>query len=148
MPTAAKKVPAPCPFVAEPMLLIFKEKHGDRYFHVPNDKTLFRVALYVLTERYKQGYWYPKPSDQDKPTPPDINEAGIAKLPQSLQGTAKKNLQEYKRALAEYTDLVSEYEGIKKTVDTENGRAAWILLRNRRDAEYEGFDLETYEEVE
>jgi len=39
------------PIVTEPMLLIFEEKHDNRYYHIPDDTTLFQVALHVLTER-------------------------------------------------------------------------------------------------
>jgi len=58
--------------VSQPCVLVFKEKHGDRYFHVPNDETLFAAALHVLKERHADGYWYHKPESTDKPELPDV----------------------------------------------------------------------------
>lgn len=40
-----------------PYLLIFKEKHGERYYLVQNESEPRKIYLHVLTERFKSG-WY------------------------------------------------------------------------------------------
>lgn len=148
MPSTAKK-PVPIrPIVAQPSVLIFKEKHGKRYFHVPDDKALFAAALHVLAERKEDGYWYPSPPFGDTPEEPDVKPEDIEKLPKSLQATAKKKLDAYRAAMVEIQDDVLEHAAIEKALADKDGRAAWECLRNRRDAEYEGFDLERYEDLD
>jgi hypothetical protein len=87
------------PFISEPSILVIKEKHGDRYFNVPDDKTLFAVALMIVTARLRDGWWYEKPSE----------------------------------------------EMVKRAVEAKDGRAAYDVLRARRNAEYEGFSIERFE---
>jgi|SRR5271155_698784 len=147
MSTTVKKATVSRPIIAKPMLLVFKEKHGRRHFHVIDDKALLRAALHVLTERHKEGYWYPKPETSEKPHPPDVAEADIEKLPTSLRETAKEALRNFQDWLAAYEKEVSKYADIVKAVATKDGRAAWTILRDRRNYEYEGFELESYEDV-
>jgi hypothetical protein len=134
------------PLVTEPMLLVFKEKHGDRHYHTPNDKTLFRVALAVLTERWEEGCWYYGP-DEEAPVAPDVEEKDIPTLPRSLQIEATAKIRDYHRQKSEWDDLTREYEDIQVAVKTEDGRLAWRILRDRSSAEYEGVRLERYDEV-
>ena len=41
-----------------PAAIVFKEKHGRRYFHVTSEDDLYRVATRVLIERINSGDWY------------------------------------------------------------------------------------------
>jgi len=132
--------------IREPQVLVFNEKHGERYFHVPNDETLFAVALHVLTERNAEGYWYYKPEPKEKPEAPDVTEEQIATLPKSLQPAAAQKLREYKRALRDYQDSVEDYESIEKALRDKDGRVAWECIRDRGD--HEGYSLERYEKIE
>lgn len=135
------------PLVPEPRLLVLEEKHGKRYFHVPNEAALFKLALGLLKERHKAGYWYCKPDPKDKPEPPDVTAEEIEKLPKSLQNSARTSLRNYTAALRSYEDEVNDYTAIVKAVREKDGQAAWTLLFDRRDYEYEGVRLERYNEV-
>lgn len=41
-----------------PQLLIFYEKHANRYILVNSEKELFTACYRILKERKKDGYWY------------------------------------------------------------------------------------------
>lgn len=150
MATAFKRRSAAqtAPIVNQPMLLVFNEKHGDRYFNVPNDEALFAAALKIVTERFEQGYWYVEPEENEKPAAPDFTKEQIATLPESMREAAQKKLREYERSLHDYNELVDGYARIKKAVDEKDGRVAWEVIRDRCDAEYEGYALKPFESVE
>lgn len=137
-----KEASAPKPIITKPRLLVFREKHGNLYFYVDNDDKLFASALKVLTERFKDGYWYYKPELEEKPEVPDFNEERVAAMPQSLQPDAYRKLREYNDACLEYDAEAMEYDQIVKAVETKDGRLAYKVLRDRKHAEYEGFSLE------
>jgi len=134
------------PIITKPQLLVFKEKHGERYFHVPDDAALFKAALKVLSERFEEGCWYYKP--EDKPEPPDVTEAQIETLPKSLQAAAMQKRREYNNKLRDYQFELEIFELIEKAIEKKDGRAAWRILKDRAEGEYEGCDLERYESVE
>ena len=141
------------PIVTEPVLLVFEEKlvfeeeHGSRRYHIPDDATLFKASLKVLTERNEEGYWYPEP-EGEAPTPPDVKEADIPNLPKSLQDAARKQIRTYLESKRDYDKERVEYDAIQKAIESEDGRAAWDILYDRRDAEYEGVTLEHYDTLD
>lgn len=122
-------------------VLIFEEKHGNRYFHVSNDKELQAASLQVLTDRHKAGCWYPKPEESD------VKPSELDKLPASLQKAVNESWSEYSHAMRDYNQEVVEYKTIDRAVRDKDGEAAWNILNARKDAEYEGLQLEPYEEV-
>ena len=144
MATTQKR--APRSLVEKPSVLIFKEKHGSRYFSVTNDKELFAVALKVLTERFKDGYWYYAPGFTH--TKPDFTEEQIKAMPLSLREEAWKKFNAYKTAVRQYELERSDYDAIVKAVNTKDGKAAWDCLRNHNDGQYEGYEIEGFESLE
>jgi hypothetical protein len=84
------------PFITEPKLLVFKEKHGERYFYIPDDKTLFAAALKVLTQRHGDGYWFYAP---EKPLALDFTAEQVAALPENLRVPAELTLRKYMVAM-------------------------------------------------
>ncbi|MDO8610988.1 MAG: hypothetical protein Q7R95_10695 [bacterium] len=47
-------------------LVIFKEKHGDRYFYAPTFDDLYRVALKIFHERAIEDIWYDFSTHEEK----------------------------------------------------------------------------------
>ncbi len=90
------------PSISHPMVLCMREKHGNQYFYIPNEETLFRIANKIVSDRNIEG-WYNN-ADED-----------------------------------EQLLLAQRAEGDLK--------AAWNLLKQRKDYEYEGFDLESFTQV-
>lgn len=79
--------------IDKPHVLVLKEKHAFRYFHIPDDATLFAVALKIVEERADPEagcYYKPEPPD-----PCDLTRDVIEKLPVSLRADAKRRLQEH-----------------------------------------------------
>ena len=139
---------APRPIIREPKVLVFKEKHGDRYFNIPDDKTLFRVSLKILTERFEAGYWYYKPGDEDKPKAPDFTKEQVAAMPDSLREGATKKLVSYQGELRRWERDSEDFNNVKKAVETKDGRLAWQCLLDYSDGEYQRCSLEQLEDPE
>lgn len=125
-------------------LLVLKEKYGTRMFDVSTDQRLCQVALYVLTTRFKDGYWYDDPGDP--PAPLDFEEKDIEGMPASLRADAKKQVEQHKRNLAEHREQKADYEEIKRAVEEKNGPLAWQILHARSRYEYEQAEMEYCEQ--
>ena len=69
----------PRPDVTGPCLLVLNEKHGRICFHIPDEKTLHKVALDILTKRLEAGYWYINPVD-DAPESPGLTKEQVGAL--------------------------------------------------------------------
>ena len=124
-----------------PGVLVVKEKHGTAYFHAPDEETLHKVALLILTGRHKAG-WYYAP---EKPKAPDYtNEAEILKLRGEIQRSAAAKLRQYVGALAQFEYESERFKDIQKAIETKDGALAWKILRERSDYEYEQVTLEYY----
>jgi hypothetical protein len=134
------------PIIEEPRLLVFKEKHGERNFYIPDDATLFKAALKVLTDRFKEGYWYYKP--EDPPKAPDFTKEQVASMPESMRADATKKLMKHAEAMRYYVREVEDYNDAVKAVNTKDGRLAWQSLRNSSGGEYQGCSLERLESAE
>lgn len=139
-----KKPTEPKPWVEKPSVLVCYEKHGNCYFNILDDETLFAVALSILKGRDKLGYWYLGPNDIKQPEPPDFDEASIAQMPISMQSDAKAKLRAYSSSKREYDDAMSEHTQIKQAIADQDGAKAWGILRSRKKFEYERCELERY----
>lgn len=138
-----KRPPLPC--LTEPSVLICKEKHGDIHFHIPDETTLFAVALDILTKRYKSGDWYYLP---DAPGAPELSQEQVDKLPDGpTKRFALTALANHKREDQEYRYAVEDRTEMQTAIKTKDGRKAWIFLRNHSDGEYARIILEKYAEA-
>jgi hypothetical protein len=126
-------------------ILVAKEKYGDRYFDVTTDEQLDKVALFLLKSRFDEGYWYPEPNP---PEALDFSASDIEKAPASMQAEMKKVLATHRDVVIIYDDEKEDYDNIVKALDTNDGKLAMRILRNRDGYEYEGCQIEECEEVE
>lgn len=141
MPT--KKVTRPArPIVTEPMLLILHEKHGNLYFSIPDEETLFKVALDIVAKRDKAGYWYYAP---EKPKSPSMTEEEVTKLPDGkTKDFARKELAEYKAEKRRYDDEMLDETERKRAIKEKDGRRAYRVLCDHSDGEYQRMTLERF----
>lgn len=126
-------------------IAILKEKHADRYFDVTTDEQLHNVALYILRQRYEQGYWYAEP------TPPealDFEASDIEKAPVSLRDEMQKRLKSHQRELQHYEQEKDDWDAVTRAISTNDGRLAFRILRDRNNYEYEGFEITWCEKVQ
>lgn len=124
--------------VRKPSVLVAHEKHGDSYFHVPDDEALGRVALHILKERLKTGWLYVRP---EEPKPLDFTKEDIAKLPESMREQAQKKWDQYSSEKKYVRNESIWFEDMDQAIREENGKLAWACLTERNDAEYEALEL-------
>ncbi len=134
-------------------ILIFHEKHGDRYFAVANQVDIEAVATKMVLERMKGDWYY------------FIHEDGIPPLPKVplADATEEKFGKEIARRIQQewrqYNNMVKEYEQgqadkellsrIKSGYQSpEVRKLAWKFLQARAVWEYEDFDIEEIEEYQ
>lgn len=148
-------------------VLIAKEKHGKRYFVAADKNDLGEIALKLLRERDAEGYWYSskesiaKQLDNDLTRTRaqesagvflDLSEEELAALPEPVRSAATETRAKHANSEAKlkayYADDFAFAEKLEKLFDASNPDLdlAYQLLNARREAEYEGFTVETSEE--
>lgn len=131
-------------------IIVFKEKHGNRYFDAATDEKLHAAALKVLRDRFNIGWYYPPASLKEDPM------AKIAELEEALKvlkdsdliKQTKKKIEQTKREIMSRKEQVLEWLTIQKALEESNGKLAYQVLNFRRDYEYEEFDFEYLESAD
>lgn len=127
-----------------PLLVVQKQKHVTNYYLAHDRDELMRVFVAMLRNNQKAQYYY-KP---DKPVLKDaLTAEQIAALPERLQESERRRLDDNRRAMAEYEHDLENWNNIQKAIKDSDGEAAYQVLHDRRDAEYEGWDFETLEKI-
>lgn len=128
-----------------PKLLVFREKHGERYFLVQNEAQLHAIALHVLQERVKAGII---PSvDNGTVTFDDLKnvqrECSQIEAIQDLEiRTAafeawKNRIHFIKECLREKLQI----RAVQHVLDVRHGPSAWSILEDRSTYSNEGYQL-------
>ncbi len=128
-------------------LLVFREKHGNRYFLVPTIKELYAAALKVITERFEEEWFY-EPDPIEITPSDDLTKADLERIAKYSYGEEfVKAYKSYTEQKAEYDRDLAEYRRLEQAVKDEDGRMAWAILQERKDWEYENYSLESLEDV-
>ena len=136
----------PAPLIGRPSLLVLHEKHGDLYFHVPDEEALFKVALDIVAKRLRAGHWYLDPKDYE-PKPPSVTKEQAEALPEGpVRKAALDELSSHARQVSEYRWIKEGWDTIHKAVEEKDGRLAWRVLRDHSDGEYQRVSIERYED--
>lgn len=138
-------------------IIIFKEKHGDRYFDASTPELVEAACKKVLLQRYNDGYWY------DPGTKPECEWDGfdISVLPEKYQNNAKREYEQYLKYKKSYEADVRFLAKVKEIAETPNyvpdkdskwafhGLGEFLsLLSRRKYAQYENFWVEDIEKVD
>ena len=147
-------------------IIVAKEKHESRYLDASTDEAWAKSALALLSERFKDGYWYYDPfadnSDysvkarQARSQLLEMTEEAITALPASVAEDLRKKIESARRDLKEDEKAKAQYDEIKEVVEKQDlswvgvGKRwaqprAWSLLMARREYEYERVGLEEVE---
>lgn len=153
-------------------VLVCYEKHGERYWDATSPEALARSALAILTERWKEGYWYSDPDDDGLGDSEwaEKRRAEIAKaralsreeieaLPTSARQAVISLRRESRQQVERDRRARDWYERAKRVVEEQDlgtvtvGRnrfarevpEAWVLLEERSDCEYERVAVEVLE---
>lgn len=127
-------------------VLILHEKHDTRHLVVDTDEQLQEKALEVLTERFEEGYWYYDPRTENHPFSLNLRKERDELItaypdPDEAPAAIKGNVQRAHKDKLEDEQDANLIERIRVTIETGNGKAAWSILRERNDHEYEGVEL-------
>ncbi len=127
-------------------IIIFKEKHGNRYFDASTEEKLHIAALKVLKERFESGWYY-------EPEEPQGVEEEITGLRTSLEVVKdsylreqiERKLKHVEGQMPSYLEYKREWETIQKALEENDGNLAYWVLQQRIDCEYEEYDFEWLE---
>lgn len=143
------KVEVPKAFLRQrfPSIIVFNEKHGNRYYIANNPDEFGRVFLTVLEERFHQKYWYNwmKGYKDTSLVIPKFTEEDINSLPESVQEmteSMRRELSFYKKGLREQKETRENYLNIEKAIVTRDTYLAYQMIREVSSGEYEGFEIE------
>jgi hypothetical protein len=127
-------------FVRCPSVLVLREKHETRYFHVPDEAALFDAALIILEGRMKEGRHYSDPGPE--PKAPEMTLEQIKNLPDGpIKSFALKSLKTYQGELKWWRHLRSQWGEIQGALKSKDGEKAWAVLYERSTHEYEGVEV-------
>ena len=113
--------------ISSPGLVVFHEKHSERYFYCKTREDYFKMALHVLKGRLKDDYWY---FDEEYTE----EELTIQKSASYLGTTNKPRELQKDETLA------------KQIVKSKRGDMAYCFLRDRGEYEYERMTIEQLED--
>jgi len=127
----------------EDRILVFKEKHGERYFSAATHEQIGRACLKILKERLKEG-WY---GTDEKGIPP--LELELAQYEEDLKGVkhdlcqkdVQNRIDNVKHEIEWKKMRIKFFIQTKEVVKRKDWRQAWWLIWNRRDGEYEGAEI-------
>jgi hypothetical protein len=152
-----------------PAVLVLKEKHGDSYYNATTREAFEENCLTILKQRFNEGYWYntpdevfPKDSKWDTtifqliPDFPEDGtkeekdtaistwrEANINVIPdEEARALVAKKLSKAIKNYNERSRYIKWYKELERVVAEEDKEAAWRILDDRSDYEYEGISLE------
>ena len=131
------------------LLLILKEKHGNRYFYVPTFEHLCKAALKVVLERNEQGYWYDFSEELDEDEKPEISKEDLEKMKDGpIKMVGLKEWEHYESKLDHKPKLIKGKKLLDKVIEDNDLLSALQFLEDRRDYEYEGFEIESLETID
>lgn len=141
---------------AWPLLIHVKDKYAEWYHLIKKPQDAYKVSLKLLTQRFKEGYWYHEPEVANTFEEFFQNQYGISltesyileKLkPNALGYSDPKvilpNTKRYYNSLLEEKD---EYIRIKNAVENKDGKAAYFILLKRSPLQYEHFEILEFED--
>ncbi len=120
-------------------IIIFKEKHCERYFYASTPEDLCKIAIKIFKERVVEDYWYE--FETETPTKPEIAEEDANSLRSSLKNIVLQEWRNYRHALRYYEETVKDKKLYDAALKDESGTIVLKFLKSRRNCEYEGFEM-------
>lgn len=127
-------------------IIIFSEKHGDRYFSAKTIEDIGAVCLKVARERIKDGYWYDTTPYYGKS--PEVTQEEIDALPDgALKNRLQKEIELYNDRKNREDRKFDRLRKLVSAVKEGDEKAARMLIDERKDYEYEGYEIVYLEET-
>lgn len=125
--------------MSKQQIVVFKEKHGDRYFIINSPDDFKRICLSIVKERNGFG-WYSHLDSQKEPVMPSFSKEDISQLPQEFQSDASKTWSKYERDLRVYKDF-QFLINLRNLALEGDGVSAVKFVREMSENEYEGYEV-------
>lgn len=135
-------------------VVVFHEKHGNRFFSVRKPDDYARIAIKIVKERYERK-WYPQINDPIlQPEKPKITVEQALDMDAEIRVTVEQLWKEYAQRKRNALEQEEDVALLKTALHEGHGLpppsaaiAAVHLLALRRRYEYEGYDVITPEEA-
>lgn len=132
-----------------PVIIVFREKHSDIIFACLNRNELEDVCLGKLWERYHMGYYCDFGDNSQPPNPPPISKNDIEAMSDGItKNAAIQEWEHYEAAIAWGKKENEQLKLVETSLRDKDGITAFAILRNCRDGEYEGFEVESATAIE
>jgi len=129
-------------------ILVFMEKHGNRYFLAETKEQVYDACLKILKER---AWMFVEPEEPDLislPTEPiDFGDDVVNELKAALIDIVQKSKRVNEQKLRDYKERLHEYKLVQAALKEESGDLAWAVISERHDCEYEDYEFEYLENV-
>lgn len=126
-------------------ILIFKEKHGNRYFHVNSVDDAGKVCRKILKERHGI-YWKNKISSFNISKPIISYEEAISLPECDIKNTVLNEYEKYNKLKIQYEKDVLFSKQVEDVINN-NDNYSIELIFSRKDYEYEDVEIEYFEFV-
>lgn len=128
-----------------PQLLILKDKHSTSHYLCKDQEALGLACLSILKQRLDPRYGYlqhPGPESEIYGLKEELTKEAAGALPEPYRKQALGVIAANAKLRREWAEAVAQYENAKQAVKQKDGMLAYQILFDRRDYEYEGFDIE------
>jgi len=127
-------------------LLFFKEKHGEIICHVPAKEKFFKVCLWMLEKRLREGF-YPEPKKLWKKPP---TEEKLQELREDKEKVRDEHIRDFMQGeigslaidLHDYQNYCKWYERMKQALEKQDGQMAYECLCDRDKYQYESVEIQ------
>ncbi len=140
--------------------IVFKEKHGDRYFDTSTREKLEKMALYILDQRVEEGWLGEEedfqPVNQKQIEEEILNEVGLTE--DEVYNRLKKGTEVFTLAVEKINAIkgrsthelryLNTLQMAKKAIKNKDGVLAFNVLVRDRNNEYSDFEFEKFEKPE
>jgi hypothetical protein len=122
-------------------ILVFMEKHGNRYFLAETKEQVYDACLKILKER---AWMFVEPKE---PELEDEHQDMVFEPGSIFEKTQVDIIKRNQNKILAYNETMNQYKLARFAVDQNNGRIAWRVINDRYDHEYERYDFEHLENV-
>lgn len=128
--------------VLEPKIMIvkFDEKHGELIYAYTSREEFYNIFLEVLTSRYEQKWYSYKLTKPKKDIDMSLDEIQALK-DEKLKASALQRFNSFEKEMREYNEHMQLINDTDKAYKEKNARLAYDVLSERKDGEYEGFEI-------
>jgi hypothetical protein len=127
-----------------PTVLVFKDKHSNDYYLLKDVEALGRACLDVLKARLDPEYGYirnPGPEKDIYGLQEELPKDAAEALPEPYRTQALKAIKYNAKKRAEWAEDLERYCMAKKALKEKDGMTAFMILHERRNYEYEGYEF-------